>query len=154
MPSVTTISPPARKPPQRMQRLRSGGRTRVGAAVVEFAFVAPLFILLTLGMMEVSRMVMVKQLLINASREGARMAVLPNVTAQEVTTQVTQQLSASALNGVQISIQPAELSGAAVGTPITVSLSVPAASVGWIPNPVFAMNHTLTASTTMRKESQ
>jgi Flp pilus assembly protein TadG len=154
MPSVTTITRPTCKPPQRMQRHKPYGRTRVGAAVVEFAFVAPLFILLTLGMMEVSRMVMVKQILINASREGARLAVLPSVTSEEVLAHVSQQLSASAVNGVQVTIQPMELVGAAVGTPITVSLSVPAASVGWIPNPVFAMNHTLTASTTMRKESQ
>ena len=40
-------------------------------------FVAPLLILLTMGMMEVGRMVMVKQLMVNASREGARRAVLP-----------------------------------------------------------------------------
>ena len=151
---TTTISPTSSRPRQRTPRLKPHGNTRVGAAVVEFAIVAPLFILLTLGMMEVSRMVMVKQLLINASREGARLAVLPSVTAEEVLAHVSQELSASAVNGVQVTIQPMELVGAAVGTPITVSLSVPAASVGWIPNPVFAMNHTLTASTTMRKESQ
>ena len=52
-------------------RGRPGRRQdRVGAAAVEFAIVAPLMFLLTMGMIEVGRMVMVKQLMVNASREG------------------------------------------------------------------------------------
>lgn len=126
---------------------------RTGAAVVEFAVVAPLLFLLTFGMMEVSRMVMVKQLLINASREGARLAVLPGATSAEVLELVSDELTAYAVNGVNIQIQPASLASAAAGTPVTVSLDVPAASVSWIPKPLFSFNQTLRASTTMRKES-
>ena len=55
---------------------RSDRRKKRGAAVVEFAIVAPLFILLVFGMIEFGRMVMVQQVLTNASREGARLAVL------------------------------------------------------------------------------
>ena len=50
-------------------------RKRRGAAVVEFAIVAPLFFLLIFGMIEYGRMVMVQQVITNASREGARRAV-------------------------------------------------------------------------------
>ncbi len=126
---------------------------RHGAAVVEFAVVAPLLFMLTLGMMEVSRMVMVKQLLVNASREGARLAVLPGTSTNEVLTLVSQELTATSVNGVNIQVQPADLSSAAVGTPVTVSLDVDAATVSWIPKPLFSFNQTLSASTTMRKES-
>ncbi len=126
---------------------------RQGAAVVEFAVVAPLLFALTLGMMEVSRMVMVKQLMVNASREGARLAVLPGSTSAEVLALVSQELSATSVNGVNIQVQPNDLTTAGVGTPITVSLNVEAATVSWVPTPLFSFNQTLSASTTMRKES-
>lgn len=126
---------------------------RSGAAAVEFALVAPLLFMLTLGMMEVSRMVMVKQLLTNASREGARLAVLPGTTSAEVLELVSNELTAYSVNGVRVQVQPASLASAVAGTPVTVSLDVEAASVSWIPTPLFSFNQTLNASTTMRKES-
>lgn len=126
---------------------------RQGAAVVEFAVVAPLLFALTLGMMEVSRMVMVKQLMVNASREGARLAVLPGSTTAEVLALVSQELTATSVNGVNIQVEPNDLATAGVGTPITVSLNVEAATVSWVPTPLFSFNQTLSASTTMRKES-
>ena len=106
-----------------------------------------------LGKTQGGRMVMVKQLLINASREGARLAVLPGATNAEVLDRVSNELTAYAVNGVNIQIQPATLTAAAAGTPVTVSLDVEAASVSWIPTPLFSFNQTLRASTTMRKES-
>lgn len=127
--------------------------SRTGSAVVEFAVVAPLMLSLTLGMMEVSRMVMVKQLMVNATREGARLAVLPGTTAQEVLNKVSQDLTQSSISGVTVQVAPQALESAAVGTPITVSVSVSATAVSWIPKPLFSFNQTLAASTTMRKEN-
>ena len=125
---------------------------RLGAAVVEFAVVAPLLFALTLGMMGVSRMVMVKQLMVSASREGARLAVLPGSTKAEVIALVSQDLTATSVNGVLVDVNP-DPSVAGVGDPITVSLNVEAATVSWVPTPLFSFNQTLSASTTMRKES-
>ncbi len=48
---------------------RSCRRNRRGAAAVEFAIVAPVFFLLVFGMIEYGRMVMVQQVITNASRE-------------------------------------------------------------------------------------
>ena len=124
-----------------------------GAAVVEFALVAPLLMLLTMGMMEVGRLVMVKQLLVNASREGARLAVLPGSSAAEVCSQVESELAASSVHGVIVSVAPATLGTAPAGTPVTVTVDVEASKVSWIPNPAFSIQSTLTGSTTMRKES-
>lgn len=129
-------------------------RKRSGAAVVEFAVVAPLMMMMTLGLMEVSRIVMVKQLLVNASREGARLAILPQATSENVRNQVVADLQAASVSGVTVSISPTLLTGETAGTPVTVSASVAAADVSWIPHPLYSFNTTLVGSTTMRKESQ
>src|SRR5690606_32800631 len=65
-----------RLPKQKMHRsYRLFRRNRRGASAVEFALVAPIFVLFVFGMVEYGRMVMVQQVLTNASREGARRAV-------------------------------------------------------------------------------
>lgn len=138
----------------RIQTIRKSRRSRIGAAVVEFAFIAPLMILLTMGMLEIGRMVMVKQLLINASREGARLAVLPTTSTLEVETQVREELESASIIGASIAVSPQELAGAEAGTPVTVAISIPATEVSWIPKPLFSVYTTLQASTTMRRESQ
>jgi Flp pilus assembly protein TadG len=126
---------------------------RNGAAVVEFAIVGPLMIMLTMGMMEVGRVVMVKQVMVNASREGARSAILPSTSASDVITLVQSQLTGAAINGATVTVNPSSLTSAAGGTPVTVTVSVNANQVSWIPNPLFTLNKTITASTTMRRES-
>ena len=138
----------ARRLPRRL-------RKRLGAAVVEFAVVAPVMILITMGMMEVGRMVMVKQLMINVSREGARAAVLPGATTEEVTAMIREQLTdVSIPDSAQITLSPSILSSAAAGSPVTVSISISADDVSWVPNPKFSADRSIIAATTMRKESQ
>ena len=61
---------------------------RRGAAVVEFALVVPVFILLVFGMIEFGRAIMVQQVLVNASREGARQAVLDGTTVADIESQI------------------------------------------------------------------
>lgn len=57
---------------------RHGGR-RTAASVVEFAFIAGVFFLMLLGILEYARFLFTIQLVNNAAREGARYAVV-NVT--------------------------------------------------------------------------
>lgn len=128
------------------------GGNRTGAAVVEFAFIAPLMILLTMGMLEMGRVVMVKQLMVNASREGARQAVLPGATSGGVTSTVQEELSNGSISGATITVTPANFEGAAAGTPVTVSIQIDATDVSWVPNPAFTVQAIIDASTTMRKE--
>jgi Flp pilus assembly protein TadG len=54
--------------------LRCPRRRRGGAAVVELAFVAPVLVILLLGLWEVGRMIQLQQILSNSAREGARVA--------------------------------------------------------------------------------
>jgi Flp pilus assembly protein TadG len=135
------------------RRPKHARRKNLGAAAVEFAVVSPLLVMLTFGMIEVSRLVMVKQLLINASREGARLAVLPTANEQQVLSQVQGELTAAFINGATVSLSPQALSSAPAGTPITVSIQVNATSVSWLPKPMFVISQTISAATTMRRES-
>ena len=134
---------------------RSCRRSRLGAAAVEFAIVAPIFFLMIFGMVEFGRMVMVQQIITNASREGARMAVLDGATTTEVTTSITTYLSNASINNVTptVTIAPDPPSSASYGAPVTVSVSVPFNQVSWLPSPMFLGGKTLSASTVMRRET-
>jgi Flp pilus assembly protein TadG len=129
-------------------------RNRRGAAVVEFAIVAPVFFLLVFGMIEYGRLVMVQQILTNASREGARQAVLDGATSTEVKSAVTTYLQNTSITGSTVTLNPTEPSTAGYGEPVTVTVTIPFSKVSWLPQPMFLSgSYTLTASTVMRRES-
>lgn len=132
---------------------RSCRRNRRGAAVVEFAVVSPVFFLLVFGMIEYGRMVMVQQLLTNAAREGARVGVLDNSTASDVTTAVNNYLTAANINNATITCNPSTPSSATYGQPVTVTVSVPFSQVSWLPSPMFLGGTTMTAQSAMRRET-
>lgn len=60
----------------KINKFRKTRETRKGAALVEMALVLPIFFAVTLGIVEFGRAMMVGQLVTNAAREGARIAVL------------------------------------------------------------------------------
>lgn len=126
---------------------------RRGAAVVEFAIVAPVLLLLVFGMIEYGRLVMVQQVITNATREGARRAVLDGATTAGVTTIVNDFLAASRVSGAVVTVTPNPPSSAAFGDPVTVSVQVPFSQVSWLPTPMFLSSTTLSATTVMRRET-
>ena len=128
-------------------------KQRRAAAVVEFAIIAPLFFLLVFGMIEYGRMVMVQQIITNASREGARRAVLDGASASEVDTAVTDFCEGSSISGVTVECEPAEPSTAAFGDPVTVTVSIDFVDVSWLPSPMYLGGQEMRASTAMRRES-
>ena len=129
-------------------------RKQRGAAAVEFAVVAPIFVLLLFGMIEYGRMVMVQQMLTNATREGARRAVLDGTTVASVKTTVQDYLTGGhiTVNDDEITVAP-NPSTAAFGDPVTVSLTVPFSRVSWLPSPMFLGNANMSATSVMRRES-
>ncbi len=159
-------------------KLEKGSRLcrkdRRGAAAVEFAIIAPVFFLLILGMIEIGRGVMVQQIITNASREGARLAVLPGTTSQEVEDRVISILEETLKSGGPIPGATVEILGengsainpqdAAYGEVIKVEVSVPWSSISWTggfhgyekdTNSLTYEKHSgakLTASTSMRGE--
>jgi len=126
---------------------------RCGAAVVEFAVVAPVFFLLIFGMIEYGRLVMVQQVLTNASREGARVGVLDGSTSADVTTAVNNYLTSARINSATVTITPNPPSSAGYGAPVTVAISIPFSQVSWLPSPMFLGGTTMRATSVMRRES-
>ena len=60
-----------------MRRLVRRARREEGAALIETAFVLPIMLLVCVGILEFGRAYQTWQVVTNASREGARVAVLP-----------------------------------------------------------------------------
>ena len=156
--TLTTIQiiPCLRKTPALADNIEISGRAlrkrRRGAAAVEFAIVLPVFVTLVFGMIEYGRMVMVQQVITNASREGARRAVLDGATTSAVQSSVATYLTNASISGSSTTVSP-NPSTAASGDPIAVTVSIPFSSVSWLPSPMFLGGKTLSASTTMRRES-
>ena len=91
-----------------------------GAELVEFALVFPLLLLVMLGIMDFGFMFQRYEVLTNAAREGARLAILPGYTDANVTTRVNAYLTASGLTA------PVTVT---VGVPQTLSVGGPCITV-------------------------
>jgi Flp pilus assembly protein TadG len=50
---------------------------RRGVAIIEFAIILPLLLLIVVGTMEFARALNIKQVVVNSAREGARIVALP-----------------------------------------------------------------------------
>jgi Flp pilus assembly protein TadG len=120
------------------------------------AMIAPVFLMLVLGQLEMSRLGMVSQLLTTAAREGCRVAVVQGATQDRVNSRITAVLAGS---GISVgTVTPTCTSGytwntAPGGTPITVSLSIPYSRVSWLGTPYFLRNATVSASATLSSEN-
>ena len=132
----------------------SRAASRRGAAAVEFAFVAPVLLLLILGIIEVGRMMMVQQIVTNAAREGCRKAVLGGATETQVFTTIDNYLTGSGITGQTRTVSP-NPSGSHAGDSITVTVSVPYENVTWLPIGAvkWMQGKKLQASVIMRKEA-
>lgn len=76
-----------------MKRLRN----QKGAALLETAITLPLVLLVTVSIFEFGRAYQTWQVLTNAAREGARIAVLADATDAQVTTAVRNYMSTGQL---------------------------------------------------------
>src|SRR4051812_14419603 len=140
--------------PTRNRRRRPQGcrlANRCGAAAVEFAIVAPVFFLLVIGMIEVGRAMMVQQVLINASRVGARQAVTAGATATAVQNAVKDYATSVAVPNVLVSVTP-DPAAAKSGDTMSVTTTVNYNNVSWLASPWFLKGKTLTSTSKMRKE--
>ena len=160
-PEMTLADDEGPKHPFKLEKVsRLCRKHRRGVAAVEFAIIAPVFFLLILGMIEIGRGVMVQQIITNASREGARLAVLPETTATEVTDRVEEILTASGINGASTQILgesggPIDPQNSGYGEVIKVVVTVPFSSVSWLPGAdKYLAGRDLTATTVMRGEGE
>ena len=73
-------------------------RSQKGAALIEAAVTIPLILLIAVGIFEVGRAYQTWQVLTNAAREGARLAVISGSTDANVTTTVRNYMQAGQLD--------------------------------------------------------
>ena len=102
-------------------------------------------------------MLQVQQIMTNATREGARRAMLAGASTTDVKTAVVDSLASSGIsvNHDKVTINPADLNATTNGTPITVSVTIPFSQVTWLPSPMFnwGKNRTMRAFTVMRRDT-
>jgi Flp pilus assembly protein TadG len=130
---------------------RRNRRQRKGVAAVEFAIVAPVFFLMVIGIIEIGRAMMVQQVLINASRVGARRAVMLSSSEQAVIDAVKEYAAGVGVRGVTVSVSPNPAT-ASTGEAVTVNTSIGFDQVSWLPAPWLMGGRDLASSSVMRKE--
>ena len=94
-----------------------------GAVAAEFALLLPVLLTILFGIIEFGMIMYGREVVTNASREGARAGIIqrtPPLTAGEITTVATNYLTGTGINPAQVTIAvPA--SGGGTGTPVTVT---------------------------------
>ena len=109
-----------------LKRLR---RNESGAELIEFGLTLPLLLLLVLGMIEFGFLFREYEIVTNAAREGARIAILPTYSATQTarqnnaTARVNQYLTNAGLNQ--------SLATVTVGVPVANVLAAPATGCVW-----------------------
>lgn len=107
-------------------RMRRGLRTRrSGQALVEFTMIAPILLLLILGLVDFARAWSAHHAIADAAREGARMLVVydESVAASEAEAAIDNRLSTARLNPDNATITFDPVGGSADrGDPMTVTI--------------------------------
>ncbi len=129
-------------------------KRRKGVATIEFAFILPVLVVLTLGTIDVCSMMFLKESVTLAAYEGARRGVGRDRTNADVVNRVTEFLDERSIDytGTQVvTINSPGFDGADTLENVTVTVSVPCAGNLLIPSQWFD-DLILSASVTMRKE--
>ena len=108
-------------------------RHRRGVAAVEFALIAPLFLLFLAGIIEFGQVFRIEHMLTTASRRGARSAIVNGATTSEVQQNVkTQLVQILGVNEEDVTVEVAvngsagtNVSEAEEGDEISVTASIP-----------------------------
>jgi Flp pilus assembly protein TadG len=135
-----------------VHRSRRSLAERRGAALIEFAIIAPIFFLLVLGIFEFGRGMMVQAMLASAAQQGARAGSLTNAQASDVTTAANEYLTPAGISGATIVVTPSPPSSALPGQDVKVTVSIGYAQVSWIPAPKFLKNKTLSSTAIVQRE--
>ena len=157
----------------RTSSCRGGGgrRSRLlaerGQALLETALTLPLVLLVSISVFEFGRAYQTSQVITNAAREGARVAILPNATAADVQSRVVAYLRSGQLGNpnsatVGVQLNAAMSIGAATASASTVTVSYPFSFMVLNPvanlviggGPSLGAPITLTSTAQMRNEAQ
>ncbi|OFW12778.1 MAG: hypothetical protein A3F70_09640 [Acidobacteria bacterium RIFCSPLOWO2_12_FULL_67_14] len=141
------------------------GRDERGQALIETALTFPLVLLLSISVFEFGRAFQHWQVVTNAAREGARLAVLPGVTDEAVLARVQAYLEAGQLAGADaasvdiVNNDEISIGEAATASASTVTVQYPYQFIVLQPIVQLVVSDslvgapiTMTASATMRNE--
>jgi Flp pilus assembly protein TadG len=154
---MTAVEHDRRSPGTEPVLRRRPNRDRRGAALVEFAIVTPVLLVLVLGMIEVGRAVMVTEVLTYAARMGARTGAISSGSTANAKTAANAVLTDSGITGATVNVfvngsNLTDASAAKSGDQIAVSVTIPYANVTWLSNPEYLDGKTLSGRVVMRKE--
>ena len=126
---------------------------RRGAALVEFAIVAPFLLLMLVGMIEFGRALILKQSLNAAARVGVREATLPGSTVASVKAAAEAIAGLATTAEVDVAVTPnLDTEEVNAGDTITVSVGAPISAITKMGSFWFGADFEVTADAAMRKE--
>ncbi|HWG47883.1 MAG TPA: TadE/TadG family type IV pilus assembly protein [Gemmataceae bacterium] len=121
---------------------------RWGTAAVEMAFIVPILGLIVMGMFELSRGVMVKQILTGAARKGCRTGIIHQYGNSDIINDATNVMRDNSFDSTlfnpptvgSITITVTDPNGntlsdaldAAPGSKVTVQVAIPVTSFKWV----------------------
>jgi Flp pilus assembly protein TadG len=123
---------------------------RRGAATLEFAFVAPVVLMLFFAAFEYSRFSTLRHSAHLAAFEGARRGIVPGATSADVQTRATKILDAVKIHGATVTVTPATITNRS--QTVTVQVSVPIGENSWVPLKFFS-NAQFEAECTLDRET-
>jgi Flp pilus assembly protein TadG len=108
------------------QKTRQFKKSERGSAAVEFALLLPVLATLTFGMIDFGRMLWFQEVLVNATRDGARQGTLFNSGngQGEIQGFVAQALANGGVGSTGLNVTVNGL-GTGQGNPLTVTSSIP-----------------------------
>jgi Flp pilus assembly protein TadG len=141
--------------------MRRGDRSERGAELIEFALVLPILLVIVGGIIDFGFLFQRYEVLTNAAREGARVAVLPGYTNADVSARVNQYLTAGGVPaGATVTVGAAQSipvgGGACISVrPVTVTFPHQYTTLGPLLTLVGGSlgTTTLTATSSMRSET-
>ena len=138
---------------------------RIGASILELAITLVILLNLTFGTIEFGYFFFLKNTLQGAAREGARAAILPGGTNQDVTNAVDLVLTSAGLKAqgtslsqagytvtVKVNGTVANASTATAGQPVEVSVTASWGTVGMRPLGLINSGKTVLGAASMRRE--
>jgi Flp pilus assembly protein TadG len=137
-------------------------KTEHGAELIEFAMTFPLLLLVVMGIMDFGLLFQQYEVLTNAAREGARVAVLPGYGTTDIQTRVNQYIQATNLTPANVTTTVGAAQTLSIGsglcvsvTPVTVTYPHSYIFLSGIANFFGASfgTKTLTATASMRSET-
>ena len=96
--------------------LRTRWRSESGAELIEVALTLPLLLLVVLGIIEFGFVFQQYEVITNAAREGARVAVLPGYSTDDAHTRINNYLDASGLVSANATANVVALAPVVIGT--------------------------------------